>query len=98
MNLQFLNPFSQQFLMPSPEHQMARQADASLNSYGRSEDAVDWRKLTHGYLNGYSNPDDVYDSSGILFETVFSNKRQRINFYRRIIAVSVCEEMFDYDG
>ena len=61
---------------------MQRQADAALNSYGRSEDAVDWRRLTHGYLNGYVEGQDVYDSSGILFETVFASKRQRINFYR----------------
>lgn len=77
-----MNPFSQQFLQPEPEHQMQRQADAALNSYGRSEDAVDWRRLTHGYLNGYVEGQDVYDSSGILFETVFASKRQRINFYR----------------
>lgn len=63
---------------------MQRQADAALNSYGRSEDAVDWRRLTHGYLNGYVEGQDVYDSSGILFETVFASKRQRINFYRNL--------------
>lgn len=63
---------------------MQRQADAALNSYGRSEDAVDWRRLTHGYLNGYVEGSDVYDSSGILFETVFASKRQRINFYRNL--------------
>ena len=82
--LGFLNPFSQQFLQPEPEHQMQRQADAALNSYGRSEDAVDWRRLTHGYLNGYIEGQDVYDSSGILFETVFASKRQRVNFYRNL--------------
>ena len=80
--LSFLNPFSDRFLQPEPEHQMQRQADAALNSYGRSEDAVDWRRLTHGYLSGYVEGSDVYDSSGILFETVFASKRQRINFYR----------------
>ena len=80
--LSFLNPFSDRFLQPEPEHSMQRQADAALNSYGRSEDAVDWRRLTHGYLNGYVEGSDVYDSSGILFETVFASKRQRINFYR----------------
>ena len=53
MNLGFLNPFSDKFLQPEPEHQMQRQADAALNSFGKSEDAVDWRRLTHGYLNGY---------------------------------------------
>lgn len=63
---------------------MQRQADAALNSYGRSEDAVDWRRLTHGYLNGYIEGQDVYDSSGILFETVFASKRQRVNFYRNL--------------
>lgn len=84
MNLGFLNPFSDKFLQPEPEHQMQRQADAALNSFGKSEDAVDWRRLTHGYLNGYVEGQDVYDSSGILFEQVFNSKRQRINWYRNL--------------
>ena len=84
MNLQFLNPFSDAFLQPEPEHHMQRQHDAALNSYGRSEDAVDWKRLTHGYLSGYVEGSDVYDSSGILFEQVFANKRQRISFYRNL--------------
>jgi len=69
---------------------MQRQADAALNSYGRSEDAVDWRRLTHGYLNGYIEGQDVYDSSGILFETVFASKRQRVNFYRNLALYPFC--------
>ena len=96
--LGFLNPFSQQFLQPEPEHQMQRQADAALNSYGRSEDAVDWRRLTHGYLNGYVEGQDVYDSSGILFETVFASKRQRINFYRNLRTLPVCKEVSNHNG
>lgn len=96
--LSFWNPFSQRFLQPEPEHSMVRQADAALNSYGRSEDAIDWRRLTHGYYNGSVEGQDVYDSSGILFETVFASKRQRINFYRRISTVSICKEMSNYYG
>ena len=77
--LSFLNPFSQRFLQPEPEHTMVRQADAALNSYGRSEDAVDWKRLTHGISNGSVEGGDVYDTSSILFEAVFANKRQRNN-------------------
>ncbi len=84
MNLGFWNPFSDRFLQPEPEHQMVRSAEAALNSYGRSEDAVDWKRLTHGYLNGYVEGSDVYDASGIMFEQVFANKRQRISTYRNL--------------
>lgn len=84
MKIQFWNPFSDKFLQPEPEHQMVRSAEAALNSYGRSEDAVDWKRLTHGYLNGYVEGSDVYDASGIMFEQVFSNKRQRISTYRNL--------------
>lgn len=84
MNLNFLNPFSDKFLLPEPEHQMQRQNDAALNSYGKSEDSVDWRRLTHGYLSGNVEGQDVYDTSSILFEQVFSSKRQRISCYRNL--------------
>lgn len=84
MNLQFFNPFSQNFLMPEPEHSEVRNAEANLNSFGKGEDTVDWTRLVRGYNSGYSSPVGDFDTNQILFETVFANKRQRINFYRNM--------------
>lgn len=98
MNLQFWNPFSDRFLQVEPEHSLQRSHDAALNSFGKSEDSKDWSRLVRGYSSGYTDPIDPYDSNQILFETVFANKRQRINFYRSMRMLPIYQEMSNYDG
>ena len=84
MNFSFWNPLSDKFLLPEPEHSQQRQMDAAQNSFGKSEDPRNWRNAVFGYGTGYADPIDPYDSNGILFDAVFSSKRQRINSYRNL--------------
>lgn len=84
MNLAFLNPFSQKFLQVEPDHSDVRTTTARLNSYGKSEDAIDWRTAVGGYYSRYVSPSQPYDQNGVVFDTVFANKRQRINYYRNL--------------
>ena len=84
MNFNFWNPLSDRFLQVEPEHSQQRQADAANNSFGKSEDPRNWRNAVMGYSSNYTDPIDPYDSNGIMFDTVFSTKRQRINFYRNL--------------
>ena len=97
MAFSFWNPFSSRFLQVEPEHSQQRQADASLNSFGKSEDPRNWKNYVYGYGN-YADPIDPYDSNGIMFEMVFANKRQRISYYRNLRTLSICKEMYDNDG
>lgn len=57
--------------------------DAAQNSYGKTEDPRNWKNAVFGYGN-YTDPIDPYDSNGIMFESVFTSKRQRICFYRNL--------------
>lgn len=98
MNFSFFNPFSDRFLQVEPEHSQMRANDAALNSFGVGEDPSKWKQLVRGYGTGYTDPIDPYDSNSILFETVFANKRQRINFYRSMRMLPFCQKMFNYDG
>lgn len=82
MNFNFWNPLSNRFLQVEPEHSQVRKADAALNSFGKSEDARNWKNFVQGWGANYTDPINPYDSNGILFETVFSSKRQRISTYR----------------
>ena len=45
MNLNFLNPFSSEFLKTSPEHSEQRAIEAARNSYGKGEDTIDWNAI-----------------------------------------------------
>lgn len=83
MDLNFLNPFSDKFLQVNPEASQVRDTEAHLNSFGKGEDSIDWRALA-GFDNNYRSPSDPYDKNSIVFENVFSNKRQRINYYRNL--------------
>lgn len=82
MNLNFLNPFSSDFLKAAPEHSEVRSIEAARNSYGKGEDTIDWNTLVNGYNNGYTDPAQPYDQNNIVFETLFTNKWQKISWYR----------------
>ena len=83
MNLSFLNPFSSEFLKTAPEHSELRQREAARNSYGKGEDTIDWSTLANAYDNrGYVDPATPYDQNNIVFETLFTNKYQKVSWYR----------------
>ena len=52
-NLQFINPFSDEFLKLKPSNDEIRSVEAARNSYGRGEDTIEWDRLVNGYNNGY---------------------------------------------
>lgn len=66
--------------------------DASLNSYGKSEDAINWSNWVRGYNSKYADPYDPYDQNSILFDAVFNTKRQRINVYRTLALYPFCRK------
>ena len=83
MNLNFLNPFSSDFLNTAPEHSEIRAREAARNSFGKGEDTIDWNTLANGYNNSaYVDPATPYDQNSIVFETLFTNKWQKISWYR----------------
>ena len=83
MNLNFLNPFSSEFLKTSPEHSEQRAIEAARNSYGKGEDTIDWNAIAGSYSNnGYVDPAQPYDQNNIVFATLFTNKWQKISWYR----------------
>lgn len=82
MNLQFLNPFSSDFLKPAPEHSEVRAREAARNTYGKIEDTIDWSAF--GYTGKYDEVPGNYDTTNILFDTIFVNKYQKIAFYRNM--------------
>lgn len=83
MNLNFFNPFSTEFLKTAPEHSEVRAQEAARNSYGKGEDTIDWNSLVNAYsTGGYVDPAQPYDQNGIVFETLFTNKWQKISWYR----------------
>lgn len=84
MNINFLNPFSNQFLQQEPEHSLVRKTEASRNSYGYGEDQIDWGALVNGYTNGVQDPGQPFEQSNILFDTIFVNKYQKIMWYRNM--------------
>lgn len=65
MNINFLNPFSNQFLQQEPEHSLVRKTEASRNSYGYGEDQIDWGALVNGYTNGVQDPGQPFEQSNI---------------------------------
>ena len=81
-NLQFINPFSDEFLKLKPSNDEIRSVEAARNSYGRGEDTIEWDRLVNGSNNGYYDPATPYDSNNIVFETLFTNKWQKISWYR----------------
>lgn len=82
MNLNFINPFSDDFLKLTPSNDEIRSVEAARNSYGKGEDTFEWDRLVNGYSNGYVNPAQPYDQNSIVFETLFTNKWQKISWYR----------------
>ena len=82
MNLQFLNPFSSDFLKPAPEHSEVRAREAARNTFGKIEDTIDW--TAYGYTGNYSDTPGAFDSNNIVFDSIFINKYQKIAFYRNM--------------
>lgn len=80
MQWSLLNPFSDRFLQTTPDKAQTRETLAKLNSYGVGEDTLDLSKLVRGY--GAGSPVYPYEQNNIIFDTVFTTKRQRINYYR----------------
>lgn len=92
MNLSFLNPFSDKFLMVDPDKSDVRKLSAHTNSYSSGEDAINWNALVRGYgTNNYADGSS-YDNNQIVFEAIFSSKRQRINFYRSMALYPFCKK------
>lgn len=81
MNLQFLNPFSHKFLDSEPENKIKRQAETARNTYGIGADVIDWGQVFSGRSGNYSGE---VESNNIVFDTVFANKMQKINWYRNM--------------
>ena len=84
MNLNFLNPFSDKFLQRGPEHSIVRKTETARNSVGYGEDQIDWGALVNGYTDGYVDPGEPYEQSNVIFDTVFTNKYQKIMWYRNM--------------
>lgn len=82
MNLNFLNPFSSDFLKASPEHSEIRAREAARNSYGKIEDTIDWSAFNNAYNGAYDDPAQPYDQNTIVFDQLFINKWQKISWYR----------------
>lgn len=83
MNVNFLNPFSDSFLKTAPEHSEVRSREAARNSYGQGEDQINWAALSNSYgYNGYVDVGQTCDQNGIIFDTLFTNKWQKISWYR----------------
>lgn len=82
MNLQFLNPFSSDFLKAAPEHSEVRAREAARNTYGKIEDTIDWSAF--GYTGNYNDTPGAFDSNNIIFDSIFINKYQKIAFYRNM--------------
>lgn len=83
--LDYINPFSNKFLGLVPDEKDVRNTTAHLNSYSTGEDPVDWRSYNRAVGNhGYIPPSNPYSTNNIVFDTVFANKRQRVNYYRNL--------------
>lgn len=79
-NFNYLNVFSKDFLQNDLDAAELRKLEVQNNSVGADEDQVNWGAIV-GQWGQYSTQAEV-DSSNILFDAVFANKRQRISFYR----------------
>lgn len=86
MQLSFLNPFSDKFLQTPPDREEEREVQTALNSYGQSEDVINWKAAFSDLMNQNSNYDTYggLNSTGISFEAFFISKRQRVNWYRNM--------------
>ena len=95
MNLNFLNPFSDEFLQKQPDQEEIRAQTMQNNSVGVDEDVIDWSRLVNGY-----NTNDQFglnaDTSNILFDAIFATKRQRISFYRSMALYPLCKKYDQY--
>lgn len=82
MNFQLLNPFSDKFLDFEPDKTYKREVTTKLNTFGVGEDTLDIGKLVRGYGANSVSPSYPYEQNNIIFDSIFTTKRQRINFYR----------------
>ena len=79
-NFKYLNFLSKDFLQNDIDAAELRKLEVQNNSVGVDEDATNWGAIV-GQWGQYSTQAEV-DSSNILFDAVFTTKRQRITFYR----------------
>lgn len=91
MQWSLLNPFSDKFLQTTPDKAQTRETLAKLNSFGVGEDTLDLSKLVRGY--GAGSPIYPYEQNNIIFDTVFTTKRQRINYYRSMAKYAFVKKM-----
>ena len=87
MNLNYLNPFSSDFLKAPPDHSDVRAHEAARNTYGKIEDTIDWNAFYNAY--GYDDPASPYDATHIAFDQIFVNKYQKISWYRSMSMYSL---------
>ena len=79
-NFKYLNFLSKDFLQNDIDAAEIRKMEVQNNSVGVDEDATNWGAIV-GQWGNYSTQTDV-DSSNIIFDAVFTSKRNRITYYR----------------
>lgn len=94
MNFNLINPLSSKFLQVLPDKVQTREMTAKLNSYGVGEDTLDLSKYIRG-ITGQAAPAYPFEQNNIIFDTVFSSKRQRINFYRNMALYAFVKKMLN---
>lgn len=92
MNFNFINPFSKEFLQPTPEQSYINSIASNQNSVGKDEDGINWSALLPSRVNGFFDPSQPCDSNGILFDAVFATKQQRISFYRSMALYPIVKQ------
>lgn len=79
-NFNYLNFLSKDFLQNDLDAAEIRRLEVQNNSVGVDEDQINYGAIVGQW--GQSTTQAEVDSSNILFDAVFANKRQRISFYR----------------
>lgn len=95
MEFQLWNPFSPRFLQFTPDKAQTREKETKLNSFGVGEDTVSLSKLVRGYGNSSVNPAYPFEQTNIVFDTLFTTKRQRINWYRTMSNYSFVKKLLN---
>ena len=80
MNFSFFNPMSKYFLQSEIDAATIRKIEAQNNSYGNDEDQADWLSVVRNWNTNAAATE--IEQSNILFDAIFSTKRQRVSFYR----------------
>lgn len=95
MDFQLWNPFSSRFLQVIPDKAQTREKETKLNSYGVGEDTLDLGKLIRGYSNSSTVTTYPFEQNNIVFDTLFTTKRQRVNWYRTMSNYSFVKKLIN---